>query len=221
MMRIISISGLLLAGIIAFSGAASANLVKNGSFENGQFSGWSWTRLDKGSSLLEDWTIGGIGSDGVDWHNQTEFFPAADGDKMIDLNCNPGSEPGWISQDIATTAGCNYLLTFSLAGPNMGFQDPRRLTVNINDTQYLFNQPASNNLGLVWGVKNLTFTASGNLTTLKFIGNYDYNYWGPVIDNVSVVETGASVPELSSCSSILAMMSAFPIMGFVARRRRF
>lgn len=180
------IKGSLIPTVLFFLliGTAGANLIKNGSFEYGNYTGNGWTRLYAGDTSLNDWSIGG---DGVDWHNHSQFGYPPDGDKLIDFNLDGGTI-GTISQEFATTPDITYTLTFYLAGPGkeFGFPDPRKIKVNVAGVDYIISQPASLFTDIEWGVKQLNFKAISNITTLTFSSVNSYGFWGPVIDKVSV-----------------------------------
>src|SRR5258708_5732400 len=78
-----------LFGLILLSlstGSAYADLLVNGSFENGSFSSCSngaWCRLSNGATDLTGWDIGGVA---VDWHNSVQMNFPHTGDKVVDLN---------------------------------------------------------------------------------------------------------------------------------------
>lgn len=177
--------------VFLLSGNASANLLTNGSFENGDFGdNDSWKRVIAGDSSITGWISGGAG---VDWHNQVEMSPQPDGLLVVDLNPDgdAANNTGTISQAFATTPGSWYQLSFWLAGPRPNpedteFTDPRSVKVDIGDLETTFSQPASDNLNLVWGEKILEFQATGTSTTLMFSSVNGNGYWGPVLDNVSV-----------------------------------
>jgi len=182
----------LIAGLV-LSVSASANLIQNGSFENGDYSqqNYSWVTVDNGQSNITGWDIGGVA---VDWHNSAEFSPIQDGLRAVDLNLNGGSgQTGTLSQTFATDAGTSYILDFYFAGPNTNFPNARQVQVDIAGSTAIFDQIASPNRDLVWGMHSLSFTAIDASTTLTFSSVDSAGYWGAVIDDVSV-----KVPEPAS-----------------------
>jgi sugar lactone lactonase YvrE len=136
------------------------NLVLNGGFEMGTFSGWTssgnftYTTVVTGAAYAHSGTYG--------------------------AQLGPSGSLGYISQTLATTAGKSYLLSFWLDSPNG--QTPNEFLVSWNGTT-LFDQP---NLGAV-GWTNLQFlvSATGTSTVLQFGFRDDPSYLG--LDDISVV----------------------------------
>ncbi len=194
-------SGLILSlslQLFLLHGSSKADLIVNGSFEEGDYSpvvNGSYVRVSTGETKLTGWTIGGAG---IDWHqNSFEIQSAFDGQKMVNLNLNGGGQgdTGILSQSFATTIGEEYILTFHLAGPSTSFPDPRQVKADIAGIDQIFSQAASDNLALIWGEEALAFTAIETSTTLQFSSVGGLGFWGPFLDQVSVVP--ASVPEPS------------------------
>jgi choice-of-anchor C domain-containing protein len=201
----------LIAGLV-LSVSASANLIQNGSFENGDYSqqNYSWVTVGNGQSNITGWDIGGVA---VDWHNSSEFSPIQDGLRAVDLNLNGGSgQTGTLSQTFATNAGTSYILDFYFAGPNTNFPNARQVQVDIAGSTTIFDQIASPNLDLVWGMHSLSFTAIDASTTLTFSSVDSAGYWGAVIDDVSV-----KVPEPASLALLTLGLAG---LGFSRRKAR-
>ncbi len=228
----------LLGGLLAFSTAAQAqtNLLINGSFEENPVGAGTnygdWIRLAPGSTSLTGWTVGAFGSGplyGVDWHLGTGTpRPAQHGLRMIDLNIDgtggQGSGQGTISQTFATITNKQYTLSFWLAGPASGAQggtlDPRGVVVDISGSPPMtFQVPDSDPSAVQWYRQEYTFRATGTATTLTFAppsGTGTSGYWGPFLDNASVIEATV-VPEPST---YLLMGTGLVAMGLVGRARR-
>lgn len=196
--------------VAAPSVVRAQNLLINPSFELGDYApviANSYVRLSAGSSNLTGWTIGGAG---IDWHqNSSEIKSAADGTRVIDLNLQGGglSDTGTISQSFDTVAGEIYSLTFTLAGPS-GATNPRQVRVNIAGIEEIFSQPSSSNLALVWGEKELSFTATATTTLLQFSSVSGSGVWGPFLDKVAVVP----VPEPFAATWLLVGGTAVALL---------
>jgi choice-of-anchor C domain-containing protein len=176
---------------------AKANLIVNGSFENGTFAdpdiiAGHFVDLVPGDTKLTGWTVS-VGK--VNWHRADPSFvsPARDGTKMIDL-INNGGLGGTLTQTFATTAGTQYELAFWLAGPNVGFENPRTVRVNLgNGSDHDLTTAASPSNQTTWERKTVLFTATAASTTLSFVDpppTPGTVFWGAFIDDVSVVEAG-------------------------------
>ena len=206
--------GLAFIATMFSSPLIAQNLLTNGSFETGDYSGGDFEHIPAGASDITGWTVGG---DGVDWHNDGEMQFPQDGLLVVDLNASDG-DSGSISQIFSTVAGQDYSLTFYLCGPNpssTSFPDPREVQVDVAGIQQIFSAPASPNQNLVWEQKQLNFTAAGSSTTLAFSTVVPTGFWGPTLDNVSVT-AGAPVPTaplwaLVALGTVLTLLTVFSL----------
>jgi len=89
----------------AITGMVSADLIANGGFESPAVPGY--TALSAPSSF-SGWTVLSGGVDIV----ASDFYSAASGNQSLDLNTIVS---GSISQDLTTTPGQAYLLSFAFA----------------------------------------------------------------------------------------------------------
>jgi PEP-CTERM motif len=67
------------------------------------------------------------------------------------------------------------------------------LTATAGSASTVFTSTNSGAQTNLWQAESLAFTAAGTATTISLIGNSGVNYIG--LDNVSVVQTAAGVPE--------------------------
>lgn len=190
-----------------------ANLIVNGSFEEGNYTGGDYNVVPAGGSALTGWTVG---DQGVDWHKAVAGFgPAHSGNLMVDLNRNGGSTgSGTLSQSFATTIGAQYDLSFYLAGPSLYFPNPRQVRVEVAGSTTIFSHAASSESQLDWGEQALTFTATEATTTLTFSSVDANNFWGPMLDDVSVTASALAVPEPST-----AALLSLGLAGLLLERR--
>jgi hypothetical protein len=157
---------------------ASANLIVNGDFETGDFTGWTTTLAASGSNL-----------------SVTNIPPAHD--TLGARFGATGTDFDSISQTFATTPGALYDLSFFY---EIGFTDQ----LANNHFVVLFNGVnIFDNLNANPGFSPFTFTnllATASTTTLEFDGRNAPNF--DFLDDVSVT---ASVPEADSSGLLLGL----------------
>ena len=196
-----SLSKILLTGVAAatlsFAHPASADLVTNGGFETGDFTGWTVGGTGTGTALV----------DGANPHSGSF---AASFSNLVTLNDTIS-----ISQTINTIPGATYDLSLWLAH----FAIDRG---SGNSFQFFFggNQIDAGTLISASGYSESTYTglvASGSLTEIEFVfgGVSDGEGTGTVfLDDVSVSGPSVSTPEPFS-----TFWLALPFAGMVAFRR--
>lgn len=169
---------------------ATANIVINGSFETGDFTGWTQEN-DTSFTFVTDELAAGGPTDGL-YH--AAFGPL-----------DPGG--GGITQVLATIAGQTYEISFDLAnlsGPPNAFGlfwDGGFVSIDYDVGAFDYESFTT------------TLVASTNQTTLGFIFYNEPGFW--LLDNVSV-DSGI-VPEPATWAMFIA---GFGLIGLVARRRR-
>ncbi len=214
------VAGAALLGL-SLPGAAQANLLTNGSFEdttNFVNQGSDTMDLSPGSTSMPGWTV--AGSHYVSWIGPTNPFgltaSPSGGSYFLDLTGYiPGAPFSAVSQGITTLKGAHYLLTFDL-GSSEYWGLPDGLTASAGSASQTFTDtnPGTNNN--YWESESLAFTATGTSTLVSLVGASGVNYIG--LDNVSVVETsGPGVPEPTVWSVMLVGMAG---VGGALRSRR-
>ena len=157
----------LLALSIAARSAPAQNLVTNGSFETGDFTGYSLSSPDN-LTMVES-TFASDGGDAVEM-----------GDLQGDGGCV-------LSQAIATTPGKAYTFSFDFAGDG---DAPSGFSAAFG-TKVLFavtNPPFDND----YVTHTFAVTATAPITTLTFTGYDDANYL--YLDNIVVTPQAAPEP---------------------------
>ena len=178
--------------LIAFASHASANLVTNGDFETGDFTGWTQGGNTGGTFVSGD-------------------FPNT-GNFAADLG--PSKAPGSLSQNLTTVAGGFYDLSFFMFGDKDGggkaplgagiFFQVFWNGVMIFDT----TNPPPDYQQFAFSVE-----AAGSSTELRFVFQHDPAYFH--LDDVVVLAAqGAGVPETFS-----TLWLALPMIGIVAFSR--
>ncbi|MBX7134159.1 MAG: DUF642 domain-containing protein, partial [Fimbriimonadaceae bacterium] len=179
----------LFFAILLFGTLARANLVQNGSFEQGNFvpNGQNTMSLAVGASDLSGWQISG---DSIAWiadPNPFNGLHASQGVKSLDLTGYSDSPPhGGVQQTIATAVGATYVVSFDL-GTHSAFTTNVSLRVSAGDAEQDFSLVSS--IGQTWQRFTLTFNAIGPATTIRFSGLLSLPaYIG--LDNISVSRVG-------------------------------
>jgi hypothetical protein len=174
---------------------ASADLLVNGSFETGTFSGWTVTG---GATAVQ--SAGGLGN----YNPESGNFYAALGTVGLPL--------GTLAQTFATMTGDSYTLSYYLASNGT---TPNEFKTVINGSTY-FDQV--NISPQAYTHYSYSFTATGSSSTVTFSERDDPNYLA--LDNVSVTQNVASVPEPSTFIVSLVGGLAFCGYGLRSVRRR-
>jgi hypothetical protein len=181
--------------------AAQANLLVNGSFEDGTFAPPSnqTVTLAPGATTMPGWVVI---NDSIAWIGTGNPWglSAFAGDRFLDLSDYSAGAPfGGVAQTFATTPGTEYQVTFSL-GSSTFWGRPASLVVSAPGLSQTFTSPTTGTNN-DWQAEMLTFTAAATTTTLSFVGASGVNYIG--LDDVSVTAL-AAVPEPSTTLLLLA-----------------
>ena len=202
---------LLIAATIAAAAAApgSANILVNGSFETGDFTGWTQFGNTDFSSVQTVGPTGpgeGPGCEVCAALDGVQGGGAPDGDYIASFG--PVESQGGILQSVMTTAGASYTLSFVLR--NEGGV-PNFFSVSFGDTvlESMTDAPQSD-----YQTYSYTLTGTGTANDLTFTFRDDPSYWD--LDAVSLDADSTDVPE----PAMLGLFGLGAVGLGLARRRR-
>jgi len=195
-----------LAGLAIAATTARANLLVNGSFEQGP---GGFTSLNPGSTAITGWVVT---RGQIDYIVNPPGWVAADGAKSLDLNGSPGI--GGIEQIFATVSNQQYSVSFAMsANPTTARISSMGVQAASQSASFTFDSTGHSDTNMGWVADNWTFTALGTTTTLEFFSTDTLNAnIGPALDNVSV----DAVPEPSAM--LLAVGGIFALVTIERRR---
>jgi hypothetical protein len=170
------------------------NLLSNGSFETGDFTGWT--------------TGGNFGDTFVESSPFYQYTAAQDGSFYAVLG--PVGSDGTLSQTFSDTSGAQYSFSFWFASVG---DNPSDFKVSWDGTQLL--SLSNPNTGVAWSQYSYSVTGTGSDTIqFSFADNPGYM----ALDNVSVSQSGGTgtTPEPSS---FILMGSGVLALGGMVRRK--
>ena len=215
-----SIKSIAVAAAFCFAtlSAAHADIVTNGGFETGDFSGW---------------TVNTFGNDSdhgpvVIQYGQSSSYPTGAYGEIIPAPAGGGNYGAYfstdyaihaISQNLALTIGTQYVLSFDVYAPANGLANPfdAQFAAYADNVDPLVFISSIKGLAPGWNHFSAVFTATDNLN-LEFDfagGGQQVNDYAPdlVLDNVSI----AAVPEPATWAM---MILGFAFLAFAGLRRR-
>ena len=191
LLAVVALVAVLLVGAPT---AFANNLLTNGSFQNGDFSGW---------------TTGGNFGDTFVENGSFSYYPGdQDGDGYW-AALGPVGTDGTLSQTFATTAGTHYTFSFWFASNG---DNPSDFSASWDGTSVL--SLTNPNTGVPWTLFSFAETGTGS-DTIQFSFADGPAYMA--LDNVSVSTSGGgTTPEPSS---LLLLGSGLLAVGGVVRRK--
>jgi hypothetical protein len=201
--------------VMTWEGAYAGNIVVNGGFETPVVTDFYYDTYDAGQSFT-GWTVGqGAVALYTDQYNPPMSDVPYQGNQALQLASTQGGN-GSIYQDLVTTPGTTYNLSFAFAS-NPFASEIASMTVAWGGATIasLSAAPSHDFTDLGWIVESYTVTASAGITRLEFTNTSSGVGLGlPQIDAV----TASAVPEPSSLVMGLIGMAGLAWTA-VARRR--
>jgi hypothetical protein len=208
MFRNVLLFGLAMALLAA--PATAQNIVQNGSFSTGNFSGWTTHNCTIGCGF-GSWTVGAAPT------NPGTTPPT--GSKAAETGCNTAdcNDPvngATFSQTLATVAGQTYTMSFyyDAGGAGLGTTE---LEVMWNGAPVtggtIVNAPAS-----TWSQRTFTVTAAGTSTLLEFTGQQD-----PAVlylTGISVTPNAPATPIPSTLPLFITGLAGLALCWFLSKR---
>jgi hypothetical protein len=186
--------------LFSVSHASAGNILVNGGFETGDFTGWSQS----------DWFIDSLNPNSGVYDASTGCFGAS---------CTTPGDPdaAYLYQDLTTTPGTTYDLSF--------FFDSGQLATSASELLVLWGDPTAPSLSTVTDLVDVdtsgayveytgTVTATSSTSQLEFLGRQDLDFY--YLDDVSLTAATSSVPEPGSLLTVLTGLVAV----IVGQRRR-
>jgi len=225
-LNLLSAATLLVALVLGGEGAARANLLTNGSFEDTTNftpnSGNDTMVLTPGQpstdTAMTGWTVV---NGQVAWIGPTNPFGvvAPDGSYSLDLTSyNAGAPWGAVEQTVTTISGASYQLQFELGSYPSNDSVVTASATGTAGATYQNSAQVYND----WMTYTYDFTASGTSTTVELLGatNGYNNYIG--LDDADLTLTslpqgGSSVPDAASSAGLLVL--GLGILILVGKRR--
>ncbi len=178
-MRLLMVSCVIAGLAMSDAVLAGPTIVANGSFEDGPAVSGPFVSFGQGSGAIPGWTVTAGSVDYI-----ATYWESSDGSRSLDLS---GSAAGAILQDLTTTPGATYLVSFDLAGNPAGGPPVKEVRVGAGTKWeiFTFDNTGASRDDMNWTTKSWSFVATDEVTPLEF-RSLTAGVWGPALDNVVV-----------------------------------
>ena len=186
------------AGFCGIVGAARADLIVNGSFEQPVVADGRYQLVASGSSFA-GWRVigapGNVAPISGNYRNGAIRFPAQDGAQWLDLTGLSNTATG-VEQTVATQPGTAYDLAFYVgnvvAPPGWGRSSSVQVLIDGRPLGVATNSDGAGLNAQVWQRFAMTFTAKGSETTIAFLNLDPASDNTNGLDNVTLTVHGQS-----------------------------
>lgn len=157
---------------VAICAVSNANLIANGSFEDGSYAGDANNVMSAavGSNVINSWTVFAGSIAWIENQNPNPWYVASNGMRSLDLtDTRDGAPYGGVKQDVPTVVGQTYLVTFDLGIHSRYSTSICCVQLAAADAQQVFTAEAVGGKQ-TWYSNSFTFKANSSNTSLQFLG---------------------------------------------------
>jgi choice-of-anchor C domain-containing protein len=213
-----AMSATALVGLMAAPAFAVTDLVANGGFEVAVVA----NPFAANTTTLNSWTVASGDIDHIG-----NYWQAHTGNQSIDLY---GCSPSVLRQQMTTTPGANYVLSYWVAGnPDVqGLKSGAARVgtsaggVDLANQIISFDSTGKTRAAMGWVNKTVAFQATGATTFLEFADTSASTCFGVALDDVSVTEAVvvAQFPTTTTVMYAVAGVAGAAALSLLLRRRR-